>query len=69
MNAFANFDKLLLMSPMDTVGNIFKYSLEGVGGTGGGGGGKHHQDGDMIPTRFLSRDSCSRSLLGRIWTG
>ena len=56
------------MPLMATVRYSVTLSLSGAGGDSGMWGGDIHQLEDLILTRFLSRDACARSFLGKIGT-
>ena len=60
MDLFPEFEYLLLMPPMNTVGYSGTFSLAGAVGGGGmkvGGRGGFHQLEDLIIDRFLSQDA------------
>ena len=57
------------MPPVATVIDSSMLSLSRAGEDSGMGEGDIHQSEDLILDRFLIRDSCARSFLGRIGTG
>ena len=61
MDTFPDFEELLSIPPVTTVGNYGTFSIASVCGYGDMGRGGFHQLKDLIISQFLILDTCTHS--------